>query len=98
MFNLSRRCVENRRHGNIVSYSLIDREVARPFRGIAYFSMMYSGLWDPRREPDGGILKSYTVITTQPNELLAPVHNQMPAILNDSDVLGWLSGDESVTL
>jgi hypothetical protein len=56
--------------------------------------LLFAGLWDAWRKPDGRILKSYTVITTEPNELLAPVHNRMPAILNDSDALEWLTGGE----
>ena len=55
---------------------------------------LFAGLWDVWRKPDGGILKSYTVITTEPNELLAPVHNRMPAILRHADALDWLSGGE----
>ena len=56
--------------------------------------LFFAGLWDAWRKPDGGILKSYTIVTTEPNELLAPVHNRMPAILNDKDALEWLSGGE----
>ena len=56
--------------------------------------LLFAGLWDAWRKPDGRILKSYTVITTEPNQLLAPVHNRMPAILNDSDALEWLNGGE----
>ena len=38
--------------------------------------LLFAGLWDAWRKPEGGILKSYTVITTEPNELIAPVHNR----------------------
>ena len=30
------------------------------------------------------------IITTAPNELMAPVHNRMPAILDSNDEAAWL--------
>ena len=40
-----------------------------------------AGLWDVWRKPDGGKVESFTIITTEPNELVRPVHNRMPVIL-----------------
>jgi len=54
-----------------------------------------AGLWDAWKEPDGGWLISYAVITTQPNELTATVHDRMPVILKPSDYDRWLSRDET---
>jgi putative SOS response-associated peptidase YedK len=39
-----------------------------------------AGLWDVWRNPDGGKVESFTIITTEPNELVRPVHNRMPVI------------------
>jgi putative SOS response-associated peptidase YedK len=33
------------------------------------------------RKPDGGKVESFTIITTEPNELVRLVHNRMPVIL-----------------
>lgn len=52
-----------------------------------------AGLRDSWRKPDGAFLHSYTIVTTESNELLRPIHNRMPAILNDEDALMWLSSD-----
>ncbi|HEY6363490.1 MAG TPA: SOS response-associated peptidase family protein [Candidatus Binatia bacterium] len=41
----------------------------------------FAGLWDVWRKPDGKRLESFTIITTEPNELVRPVHNRMPVIL-----------------
>jgi putative SOS response-associated peptidase YedK len=42
----------------------------------------FAGLWTARRdEATGETLESCTVITTSPNELVAPVHDRMPVIL-----------------
>ena len=45
-------------------------------------------------ETNGDLLKTLTIITTGPNELIAPIHNRMPAVLSDHDALEWLSGGE----
>jgi putative SOS response-associated peptidase YedK len=37
-----------------------------------------AGLWDVWRKPDGKRVESFTIITTEPNELVRPVHNRMP--------------------
>ena len=33
----------------------------------------------------GQPLETYTMITTDPNELLEPIHNRMPVILSQED-------------
>src|SRR4029453_2368995 len=35
-----------------------------------------AGLWDVWRKPDGKRVESFTIITTEPNELVRPVHNR----------------------
>jgi putative SOS response-associated peptidase YedK len=39
-----------------------------------------AGLWDVWRKPDGKRVESFTIITTEPNELVRPIHNRMPVI------------------
>src|SRR5205085_10050256 len=41
----------------------------------------FAGLWDNWKSPDGEQIRSCTIITTQPNEVVASIHNRMPAIL-----------------
>ncbi|MGZ9213713.1 MAG: SOS response-associated peptidase, partial [Candidatus Binatia bacterium] len=53
-----------------------------------------AGLWDTWKKPDGQTLRTYTIVTTEPNEMLGPVHNRMPVMLSDQDALEWLSGGE----
>ena len=33
------------------------------------------------------------IITTEPNELVRPIHNRMPVILGPADYSAWLSSD-----
>ena len=50
----------------------------------------FAGLWDSWRDPEGEMVRSCTIITTSPNELLRPIHDRMPAILSrDAEPL-WL--------
>jgi putative SOS response-associated peptidase YedK len=40
-----------------------------------------AGLWDVWRDPDGEDLYTFTIITTDANKLLRPIHDRMPLIL-----------------
>ena len=55
----------------------------------------FAGLWDAWKEPDGGWLISYAIITTDANELMQSVHTRMPVILKPADYDRWLSRDEN---
>ena len=50
----------------------------------------FAGLYDVWHDADGNELYSYTVITTAPNDLVAPIHNRMPVILHQEDEDAWL--------
>ena len=50
----------------------------------------FAGLWDTWKDAEGKELKTFTIITTGPNEILAPIHNRMPAILRPQDEEMWL--------
>jgi putative SOS response-associated peptidase YedK len=54
----------------------------------------FAGLWEDWHAPDGSRLLSCTIITTRPNELVAPIHNRMPAILSADDYDLWLSPED----
>jgi len=53
----------------------------------------FAGLWDRWKDPAGGTLESFTIITTTPNELTATVHDRMPVILRPSDYDLWLAAN-----
>jgi putative SOS response-associated peptidase YedK len=50
----------------------------------------FAGLWDVWRKPDGKKVESFTIITTEPNDLIQPIHNRMPVILRPEDEGTWL--------
>ncbi|MCS7197202.1 MAG: SOS response-associated peptidase [Candidatus Bipolaricaulota bacterium] len=50
----------------------------------------FAGLWESWNSPDGQTLKTCTIITTEPNELLKPIHNRMPVIVPKEYEELWL--------
>jgi putative SOS response-associated peptidase YedK len=54
----------------------------------------FGGLWEIWNAPDGSTVLSATIITTEPNELVRPIHNRMPLILSEDHYDLWLSPDE----
>ncbi len=53
----------------------------------------FAGLWDAWKDPDGRWLESFAIITTEANEIMAPIHSRMPAILAPRDWPEWLDRD-----
>jgi putative SOS response-associated peptidase YedK len=55
----------------------------------------FAGIWESWSDQQGRELHAYAIITTEPNELMAPIHNRMPVILpRDAEEL-WLNPDET---
>jgi putative SOS response-associated peptidase YedK len=53
----------------------------------------FAGLYDIWHNPGGMMLPTYTIITTGSNDLMAPIHDRMPVILQQEDEIRWLSRD-----
>lgn len=49
----------------------------------------FAGLWDNWKK-DGQDLKTFTIITTIPNQLMVPIHDRMPVMLKKGDEGKWL--------
>lgn len=52
-----------------------------------------AGLWDMWKTPQGDWLRTCTIITTEPNDVVARLHNRMPVILPEAHEADWLSHD-----
>ncbi|HEY9728669.1 MAG TPA: SOS response-associated peptidase [Chroococcales cyanobacterium] len=50
----------------------------------------FAGLWEQWEDVSGEAIDSCTLLTTDANELMRPVHNRMPVILNPKDYERWL--------
>ena len=54
-----------------------------------------AGLYDSWTDAEGNELRTCAIITTEANELMAPIHNRMPVIIRPEDEALWL--DAGVT-
>lgn len=57
--------------------------------------MALAGLWDSWRSPQGERMRSFTIVTTTPNELCATLHNRMPVVLKPNAWPAWLGEEPS---
>jgi putative SOS response-associated peptidase YedK len=56
--------------------------------------MALAGLWENWRDPSSGErVRSFAIVTTEPNELCAELHNRMPVVLAPEAWPAWL-GEE----
>lgn len=51
----------------------------------------FAGLWEHWKNPAGEDVESFTIITTEPNELAEEVHDRMPVILQSQFYDEWLN-------
>jgi putative SOS response-associated peptidase YedK len=54
----------------------------------------FAGLWDAWKQPGGGWLQSYALITTDANELASDVIDRMPVLLHPRDYARWLHRED----
>jgi putative SOS response-associated peptidase YedK len=52
--------------------------------------MAFAGLWETWRSPEGQVVQSCTIITTEANPFIQQLHNRMPVILSDETQALWL--------
>lgn len=53
-----------------------------------------AGLWEIWHAQDGSEIRSCTILTSEPNELLRNIHNRMPVILPEKHYQFWLDTGE----
>jgi len=71
----------------------IDAKTKQPY-AIALNSgnpFAFAGLWESWQPADDPPLETFTILTTGPNELMRPIHNRMPVILEPGDYARWLA-------
>jgi putative SOS response-associated peptidase YedK len=72
----------------------IDAKTKQPY-GIALKDgalFAFAGLWESWKDKaTGERLLTYAIVTTDPNELMEPLHNRMPVILRPQDYERWLA-------
>lgn len=87
-----RRCLipadsfyEWKRNGDVKTPMRIRLASGEPFA--------FAGLWESWKSPEGKTVHSCTILTTEPNELMADIHDRMPVILPKSAEAKWLDPD-----
>ena len=62
--------------------------------------LAFGGLWESWTQPDGTLLRTYTIITTAANDDMRGLHDRMPLVLDEGTWTAWMGEDtgEAVTL
>lgn len=60
------------------------------FRLVDGRPFAFAGLWESWRAPEGEEVRTCTIITCEPNELIGSIHNRMPVILPPERCYAWL--------
>ena len=56
--------------------------------------MALAGIWEVwRADPEAEPVRSCAIVTTRANELMAPIHDRMPVILEPQNWAAWLDRD-----
>ena len=71
-----------RQQGSLTQPMCIGLQSKRPFA--------FAGLWEHWRPAEGEPIETCTIITTEPNDLMAPIHTRMPVILAPTSYDQWL--------
>ena len=60
-------------------------------------SFMFAGLFSVWKAEEGKEVPSFTIITTEPNKLMATIHRRMPVILDEKSYDAWLDRENKDT-
>ena len=58
--------------------------------------MCFAGLWETWQAPESEAVQTTTILTTQANQVLSPLHHRMPVILHEDSLDDWLRPDKSL--
>ncbi len=50
----------------------------------------FAGIWSTWKNEDGQEIKTYSIMTTEPNSEMKAIHNRMPVILHPEDEASWI--------
>ena len=65
-----------------------------PFHWSTAEPVVFGGIWEKWKSPDGEILQSFATITTDANQQLAGIQDRMPVIIEREDWPLWLGKAE----
>ena len=69
----------------------------RGMKGDGMFA--FAGLWKKWKDKTTGrVLRTSTILTTDANELMEPIHNRMPVIIPPKDYVRWMASTDPAHL
>ncbi|NHJ84446.1 MAG: SOS response-associated peptidase [Asgard group archaeon] len=51
----------------------------------------FAGIWDKWKDSEGSKIESFSILTTEPNSVMTPIHNRMPVIIPPKNFDIWLN-------
>ncbi len=72
-------------------------ELKQPYRIFVKNNPVFSmaGLWERWKSPEGELVESFNIITTEANSFMKPIHSRMPVILKPENERKWLESKDS---
>ncbi len=55
--------------------------------------MCFAGLWESWQSPTNEAIETTTILTTQANSALSPLHDRMPVMVSENSLESWLQPD-----
>lgn len=76
----------------------LDKKTKQPYRiGLKDFApYAMAGIWSEWKDAEDRPIRTFSIITVAANELVAPVHDRMPAILPKNLEREWLSHEHPI--
>lgn len=72
----------------------------QPYRFLLKEGKLFAmaGIWESRKNADGTVLNTFSIITTEANSLLNNIHDRMPVILHPENEHLWLHSENTEEL
>ena len=70
------------------------RKQAHAFAAQDGQPLAFAGLWESVRWPDGEMLRTFAIVTTEPSTEAAVIHDRMPLALREADWPLWLGEND----
>jgi putative SOS response-associated peptidase YedK len=86
--------------GNLPPAAKKKAKAAKPVKRVFNITLTeqgpfaFAGIWDAWKRPDGTYLETFAIVTTEPNELVAKIHDRLALILQPKDYDRWLGIDD----
>lgn len=76
------------------------KETGQPFRLFLRHERLFAmaGLWEQWTSPQGIVMHTFLVLTTQANEMIQDIHHRMPVILPQEQEQTWLHSTDLAEL